>query len=120
MKIRVKRHAVTQPLDTSYRLIPLTQGQNAIVDLEDFEWLSQWNWCADWNSCTRSFYAQRRGNNRKTTLHRCILKCKHGEEGDHKNGDTLDHRRKNLRKCNRSQNMQNKTKLRINTSGYKG
>jgi hypothetical protein len=33
----MKRHSVVQPLDTSYRLIPLTQGQNAIVDAADFE-----------------------------------------------------------------------------------
>jgi hypothetical protein len=37
MKFSVKRHAVTQPLESSYRLLPLTRGQNAIVDAADYE-----------------------------------------------------------------------------------
>ncbi len=56
-KRRMKRHAVTQPLDPSYRLIPLTQHQNAIVDTADFDWLSQWNWHA--NLCDKGFYVRR-------------------------------------------------------------
>jgi hypothetical protein len=34
---RVNRHAVIQPLDQSYRIIPLTRGQNALVDSTSFE-----------------------------------------------------------------------------------
>lgn len=29
------------------KLIELTQGRVAIVDDEDFDWLSQWKWCYD-------------------------------------------------------------------------
>lgn len=36
---RKKRHEVIQPIDTEYRLIPLTQGQVAVVDAADYEWL---------------------------------------------------------------------------------
>jgi hypothetical protein len=28
------------------KMIPLTQGQCALVDHEDFEWLSNYKWCA--------------------------------------------------------------------------
>jgi|SRR6266850_2799308 len=114
MKHRMKRHAVVQPLDTSYRVIPLTKGQNAIVDAEDFEHINQWNWCAQWCEETQSFYAQRGGGVR---IHQVILGCKWG---DHKNHDTLDNRRENLRKCTRSQNCRNARIRRDNTSGFKG
>lgn len=29
------------------KLIPLTQGKFAIVDVEDYQWLSQWKWYAE-------------------------------------------------------------------------
>jgi len=115
-KNRVKRHAVTQPLDKPYRLIPLTQGQNAIVDTKDFDWLMRWNWQALWSRTTKSFYAHRWGNH---MMHRAILKCG-PREGDHINHNTLDNRRENLRKCTHFQNTRN-TKIRSdNSSGFKG
>ena len=41
------------------RLIPLTQGQWAIVDEDRYEWAMQWKWCALWNLKTKSYYAVR-------------------------------------------------------------
>src|SRR5208282_6043600 len=123
-KRRVRRHEVTQPPNESYRLIPLTQNQNAIVDSADFEWLSQWNWYAHWNPHTRSFYARRnsRINGKKGILrmHRILLCCGPNEEGDHHNHDTLDNRRENLRRCTRLENAKNIRTPATNTSGYKG
>src|SRR6266851_357302 len=119
MKLRVKRHAVVQPLDTSYRLIPLTQGQTAIVDEEDFDWLSQWNWLAQWSEKTKSFYAQHH-RNPVMSMHRLILGCSESEEGDHKDHNTLNNRRNNLRKCTGSQNCSNRRIRADNVSGFKG
>jgi hypothetical protein len=118
MKRRVKRHTVSQPLDKPYRFIPLTQGQNAIVDVEDFEYLSQWNWCAVRTHTSRKFYALR--CKQGIRMHRFILDCKPEEEGDHKNGDGLDNRRENLRKCTVAQNAWNRKIRKTNISGYKG
>lgn len=120
-RYRVPRHQVSQPQDQSYRLIALTRGQNAIVDVADFEWLSRWNWFAQWNPHTKSFYA-RRAQNRKViiSMHRLILGCKKGEEIDHRSHNTLDNRRSNLRKATNSQNQANKGLLPSNQSGYKG
>lgn len=58
-KRRMKRHAVTQPLDTDYRFIALTQNKNAIVDASDFESLNEFNWCAQWHQDSHKFYAVR-------------------------------------------------------------
>ena len=104
----VRRHAVTQPSDPSYRLIPLTQGQNAIVDATDFDWLSQWNWCASWCQFTQSFYAVRD----KVKMHRVILGATKGKEVDHQNHNTLDNRRNNLRECTCAQNKMNRRRSR--------
>ena len=119
-KLRMKRHAVTQPLDQPYRLIPLTRNQNAIVDKEDFDWLNQWNWYACWNVFTNSFYAVRREGKKVIHMTKQILGCKLKEMPDHKNHITLDNQRKNLRKCTKLQNNYNRRKPKSNTSGYIG
>src|SRR5882762_4759564 len=124
---RVSRHEVTQPLDESYRLIPLTQGQNAIVDAADYEWLSKWHWYAHWCPTTHSFYAGTNipvdGGYWTVKMHRLILQLARGDrrEGDHKNGDTLDYRRNNLRIAEHRQNCENRRRPHPrNTSGFKG
>jgi hypothetical protein len=122
-KRRVRRHEVIQPLDQSYRLIPLTQGQNAIVDTEDFDWLNQWNWIAMWDQHTKSFRALRRKGPRGSgaiLMHRAILDCVETEQVDHRNHDTLDNRRENLRKCTLSQNVCNKRGYAGSSSIFKG
>jgi len=119
-RYKIPRHAVTQPSDPSYRLISLTHNQNAIVDTEDFDWLSQWNWFAQWNRDTRSFYARSNISGKIIPMHRLILGCSEKETGDHKNRNTLDNRRDNLRKCNVTQNCQNATRRKDNSSGFKG
>jgi len=118
-KRRVKRHHVTQPLNEPYRFIPLTQGQNAIVDATDFEWLNQWNWSA-LKSETGHFYAHRWSGARHISMHRLILGLYGKQMGDHENGNSLDNRRNNLRKCNPSQNVCNRVRRSDSSNPYKG
>ena len=114
------REKVTQPADTSYRIIPLTQGKFALVDSEDFEFLSQWNWSVDGHYASR--HARRPGNAKggRIRMHRVILGEPSGFEVDHKNHDTLDNRRSNLRVATSSQNRANTVRRTDNKSGFKG
>jgi len=96
--------------------IPLTQGKFALVDDEDFEYLTQWKW-----TYNPLGYAYRKSQHKnKVTcvyMHCFILNEKYI---DHKNGNGLDNRKKNLRKCNHFTNKFNRPKQSNNTSGYKG
>lgn len=92
--------------------IKLTQGKYALVDNEDFKRLNKWHWQADKYKKLR-YYAirgtERLGVRRKIYMHREILGLKYGNkfEADHINHNTLDNRRKNLRKCTHQENLCN-------------
>jgi hypothetical protein len=109
-------------------LISLTKGQFAIVDAADYEWLNQWKWQAKWNHKTGSFYADRdefngsRENRYVVRMHREVLGLQRGDklQGEHRNHNTLDNRRSNLRIATHSENMYNR-RLNSNSScGLKG
>jgi len=94
--------------------IPLTQGQFAIVDDEDYEELSKHNWYAVWCPNTKSYYAARtirlpNGKRVMEIMHRRILGLEYGDklQGDHLNHATLDNQRMNLRIVNNRQNSHN-------------
>lgn len=110
------------------KIIPLTRGQVAIVDDEDFEQFGHLNWYASWCKETRSFYARRtqprdaNGKRKVSILHREILRLDDPKiKGDHKNHDTLDCRRENLRVATHSQNTSHRKGVDAhNTSGFRG
>jgi hypothetical protein len=97
--------------------ILLTQGKIAIVDDEDFEWLSQWEWY-----CGNGYAVRHdpKNHDKRLWMHREILKTKDEMSGDHINHNKLDNRRINLRNCTHSENMRNQIKRINNSSGYKG
>lgn len=94
--------------------IELTQGKVAIVDDDDFEYLSQWKW-----HYTAQGYAARRSSDRIILMHRQLISTADGMDTDHANGNKLDNRRSNLRPATRSQNLANRPSLR-GRSEYKG
>lgn len=57
---------------------------------------------------------------RNIYLHRVIMNSPKGRMIDHKNHDTLDNKRENLRICTNSQNQANSRVSSRNKSGYKG
>jgi hypothetical protein len=104
--------------------IPLTWGQTALVDDEDYSLVSQYTWYA--KKSRRCYYALT--NQRKTlkhiSMHRLIMNPKPDEEIDHINCIGTDNRRCNLRIVTHQQNHMNIKKQNIckkpYTSKYKG
>lgn len=98
----------------NYKLIPLQNGGQAIVDVEDHEALSKERWFRDTGG-----YASRQGWERDEDgklrhwtiwLHRVVNKTPEGMFTDHKNGNKLDNRKGNLRTCDKAQNSANRPK----------
>ena len=83
---------------------------NAIVDDNDFDWLSQFKW-----HLSSSGYARDRAG----YMHRLIMSAPKGMEVDHINHEKLDNQRSNLRVCTDGENSRNQ----ITSSGksrYRG
>lgn len=107
------------------REIQLTQGHVAIVDDDDYEELNKFKWQVT-RDRSGTFYARRTtsrvsGNQRTVRMSRQILGAMTGEHVDHRNHDTLDNRRANIRLCTPSQNHGNRRKRSgASSSRYKG
>ena len=99
--------------------IILTRGDVALVDDEDYEYLSQWNWTSNISRSKR--YARRHLGNRKyVSMHKVLINSGVNIEVDHIDGDGLNNQKLNLRVCTHIQNMQNGIIKVNNKSGYKG
>ncbi len=104
--------------------ILLTQGQFAIVDDEDYEWLNQWKWyvqkCGTFSYVARSKRLKTEKKHMTILMHRLILSACKGEDVDHINHNTFDNRKVNIRICTRAQNMANANPWKNKSSKYKG
>jgi len=86
--------------------VPLTQGASTIIDAADWPRVAPFPWClfragAHWPYAVTG----RRGG--LVLLHRFLLEAPADLHVDHKNGDTLDNRRANLRLVTPRQNHAN-------------
>lgn len=99
----------------------LSQGQVALVDDADFEYLNQWKWSCVKDGNTQYAIRHIRKDGKRTTIsmHRQLLKTPKGYETDHINRNGLDNRRINLRLATTAQNQWNRRPLK-NRSGYEG
>lgn len=102
--------------------IELTKGKVAIVDDEDFEWLSQWKW-----NCNKREYARRKGRvsdgdrcGKYVAMHREIVHCPDGYVVDHIDGNTLNNQKSNLRICTQKDNVRNSSNYSSMMGNYKG
>lgn len=108
------------------KLIELTQDRVAIVDDEDFEWLSQWKWHCHRGIKTR--YSARTDHSKPQPqlvyMHIVVMKrhkrWKHGKEVDHVNTCGCDNRKENLRVATLNGQRANIRLKSNNTSGITG
>lgn len=100
------------------KTIPLTKGLVALVDDEDFEFLSQFNWYA--NTKGYAMRDVRKNNVRKAIfMHHVLCPVPKGMFVDHENQNKQDYRRCNLRPATATQNRANTRKQKNNTTGFK-
>jgi hypothetical protein len=107
------------------REIPLTQGQVALVDDEDFDALSSHRWLAE--RATRRVWYAARGRPRRDgggliRMHAVLLVPPAGMVVDHIDGNGLNNQRSNLRSATRAQNVwhQGARQMPGATSAFKG
>lgn len=98
--------------------IKLTKGMFAIIDDEDFDVLSTLRWHA--KKCGQHHYAASDFLGHEVYMHRLVMNAAPGSLIDHKNQNTLDNRKSNLRDCRKHQNLANRGLQRNNTIGFKG
>lgn len=106
--------------------IPLPDGTFALVDPEDFARFGHLRWCLKRKKDKPGqVYVQRTvvrdGIKTAVALHREIMAAKPGELVDHRDGNTRDNRRSNLRICTPRENTTNITKsANQKRGGFKG
>lgn len=104
--------------------IELTNGFKAVIDDEDFELIKGYRWTA--LNSKGKFYAIATwslgdGKQRHVLMHRLLLGITDRNVlTDHIDGDGLNNRRGNLRKCNHAENMRNSAVRSHSRSGVKG
>ena len=96
--------------------VPLTKGQIAFIDKTDSDIINGHTWGAQYHKKRNVFYAM----SHEGSMHKIIMNPPKGMDVDHKDRNTLNNRRSNLRICSRTQNNMNRPKQKNNRSGYKG
>jgi AP2 domain len=107
-------------IPATYAVIPLGNNRGvAVVDIQDFELVSQYPWHVHKKSHTN--YARRTwyedGRHGSQYMHQLITGYK---ETDHEDGDGLNNRRSNLRDATSAQNNANRSPRPGCSSKYKG
>lgn len=122
-------------MQEQYDIIPikLTQGKFALIDANDYQEVRKYNWWVSKNGPRGTvLYARAYASKFKKTsggrtrvrsipMHRFIVGLDYDDKRfvDHRNGNTLDNRRSNLRICSHRENTLNRRRVNLKT-GYKG
>jgi hypothetical protein len=99
--------------------ITLTQGKIALIDNEDFEKVSKFKWNANFQHT--DWYARSWKNGKRLLMHRFIMGIEDSNIlVDHRNHNTLDNQKTNLRIATKAQNCRNKKHRNNTRSIYSG
>jgi len=110
----------------AFRRIYLGEGQWTILEQEDYYCLRNYKWVVHANGKGgQNLYAIRHklvspNKTKMIYMHREIMKPTDDRFVDHKNCNSLDNRRANLRFATRAENMQNRRKKKNTTSRFVG
>lgn len=109
------------------KLISITGNKFAKIDDQDFEKVNRYKWYYSSKQgvvtqvhISGSNWRGRTQKKKHVLMHRFLLDVPKYLEVDHKNGNKLDNRRRNIRICTHAENMRNLKLRKDNTSGYKG
>lgn len=104
------------------RLVQLTRGKYAIIDSEDFSAVEcyKWNYSNSGYAKTAVPHPTIKGRQSYLYMHTLLMSTPKGMHVDHKDGNSLNNQRSNLRLCSHADNMRNSKIPKNNTSGYKG
>lgn len=101
------------------KYIPLTLGYIAIIDDEDFDYITSYKWHARKASGRKGsmYYAK---SYKAGMMHRLIMNCPKGLQVDHINHNPMDNRKSNLRICTIKENLRNRRRKPKGSSRFLG
>lgn len=104
------------------REIPLTQGKVALIDDEDYDYVTQYKWYAVKAKGTYYACTHPKKKDAPIQMHRFIMRVNPFEkiQIDHRSRNGLDNQKHNLRKATHAQNCYNKTAKNGLVSAYIG
>lgn len=104
--------------------IELTKNKIATISADDYDKVKDFKWLYNQTSANTgyaaTFYTDEDGSKKILYMHKLLLVAEEGYIVDHKDGDTLNNTRDNLRQVTVQQNQFNRRKHSNNTSGFKG
>lgn len=107
--------------------IPLTRGQVAIIDVEDWHLIKDYKWCAQWSPSKKGYYAvstssekTKAGRNKTVWMHRIIMEATGKVVVDHIDGHGLNNTKDNLRIVGHRENAINRRLRSDSTSKVPG
>ena len=110
----------TYDLSGEYGIGYTSKGEEFWFDLEDYDLIKNYCWMISHNGYVITDISKSNNKLPKIQMHRLVMDCPENLFIDHKNHNTFDNRKYNLRIATKSQNAMNQIIKTNNTSGIAG